>query len=186
MRSIFGLVAVAVGLIAAHYALSPEVGVAGVFALGAVVQSAYSENMVRGLAGMVADTVPSSADTRNCETAAGIGFGLACGQGSADKGAVLGGSLANFVGISIRDVTLMNDTADEYQENQNMAVHTDGDIWVTTNVAVAVGDPVHYDATTGAFQITGGSGPILGARYMEAAAAGSPALVRLSGALPTP
>lgn len=186
MRSILGLVAVILGLVAAYYALSPELGALGVISVGAVVQAAYAENMVDGIAGMVGTMVPSNADTRNCETAAGIGFGLACGQGSADKGAVLGGTLANFVGVSVRDVTLVNDVADEYQQNQSMSVHTDGDIWVQTSVAVAVGDPVHYDATTGIFQITGGSGPIVGARYMKAAAAGRPALVRFSGAIPTP
>lgn len=159
---------------------------AGVITAMAVVQSAYGENMAAGVAGMVADESNWDGDTLNCETAAGIGFGLAVGQGTASKGGVLGGALAEFRGVSIRDVTLDNDTADEYAENQNMGVLYRGDIWVSPSVAVAVTDVVHYDATTGRFAISGGSGPIVGARWMTACDADGLAVLRLSGHVPVP
>lgn len=166
--------------------LGPDVAGAGVVTAMAVVQSAYSERMVEGLPGQVANMTNWDADTRTCETAAGIGFGLPVGQGSADKGAVLAGALAGFVGVSVRDVTLDHDTAalDEYSQNENMAVLTEGDIWVTTSVAALPSDPVHYNATTGAWLITGGEGPIVGARWMRSSAIGGRNVLRLSGHLP--
>lgn len=178
------VVGLAVAMVALGYSPA-EAGISGLAGYAAaVVQSAYSESMVEGLPGMVANEVGWDADTRNCETSAGIGFGLPCGQGTADKGAVLGGALASFVGVSVRDVTLDNDTADEYQLNQNMAVLTKGDIFVTTSVAALPSDPVHYNATTGAWLITGGSGPIVGARWMKSSAIGGINVLRLTGNLP--
>lgn len=155
----------------------------------AVVQSAYSERQAVAFAGQPGTMVPYNIDTRNCETAAGIGFGVACGQGAATKGAVLGGTLATFVGVSVRDITLVasgGGTVDEYAENENMGLLTMGDIWVAPSVAVAITDPVHYDATTGVFAISGGSGPIVGARWMTPAGSGELALLRLTGNLPVP
>lgn len=150
----------------------------------ATVQSAYTENIPAGLPGMLAFNQPAMVDTRICETAAGIGFGLAVGQGTDDKGAVLGGALADFVGITVRDVTLPVGQTDKYAQYNNMAVLSEGDIWVTVGADVDAGDVVHYDATTGVLTNTGGSGPIVGARYMTSAASGGLARVRLSGALP--
>lgn len=169
--------------------LTPEVGSGlGLFSAMAVVQLTYASRMPVALAGQVANMTNWDADTRICETAAGIGFGLACAQGTADKGAVLGGALPVFVGVSVRDITLIASTAalvDKYEDNHNMAVLNEGDIWVQTSVATSPTDPVHYDATTGIFAISGGTGPILGARYMESRVAGL-GLLRLSGHLPVP
>lgn len=151
--------------------------------LAAVAQSTYGTTQPAAVAGMWANMTNWDADTRICETAAGIGFGLACGQGSADKGAVLGGALALFVGVSVKDITLVHDTADEYQQNDNMSVATEGDIWVQTSVATSPTADVHYDATTGVFATSGGSGPIVGARWMATRDAGL-GLLRLSGHLP--
>jgi len=151
--------------------------------IAAVVQSSYSSTMEPAVAGMWANMTNWDADTRICETAAGIGFGLACGQGTGDKGAVIAGSLAIFVGVSVKDVTLVHDTADEYQEHDNMAVATEGDIWVQTSVSTSPTADVHYSATTGIFATSGGSGPIVGARWMATRDAGL-GLLRLSGHLP--
>lgn len=150
-------------------------------ALAAVVQSTYGGNISPAVAGMWANMTNWDADTRIAE--GNIGFGLACGQGTADRGAVLGGALALFVGVSVKDITLVHDTADRYETNDNMAVGNEGDIWVQTSVAVTPADPVHYSSTTGIFAISGGEGPIVGARWMESSAAGL-GLLRLSGHLP--
>jgi len=154
--------------------------------LAAVVQSTYGDTMEPAVAGMAANMTNWDADTRIVETPAGIGFGLACGQGSADKGVILGSTLANFVGVSWRDVTQVNDTsADKYAQYRNASIVNEGDIWVQTSVATSPTDVVHYDATTGIFAISGGSGPIVGARWMKSRAAGL-GLLRLSGHLPVP
>src|SRR3982751_4507359 len=104
------------------------------------IQTTYSQTIRPGLPGMPATTHGYNADTRIVETAAGIGFGLAVSQGTADKGAVLGGAAP--VGVSIRDVTLVHSAAadlDKYVDNENMSVMVDGDIWVLTDGAVTKG-----------------------------------------------
>lgn len=177
------LACLAAALVALGHA--PEIE-GGLVTAMAVVQSAYLERMAAGLPGMIANETNWDGDTRNCETVAGIGFGLPVGQGTADKGAVLGGALAGFVGVSIRDVTLDHETADldKYKLNENMGVLNEGDIWVTTSVAALPSDPVHYNATTGAWLITGGEGPIVGARWMRSSGIGGINILRLSGHLP--
>jgi hypothetical protein len=114
---------------------------------------------------MVADETGSQITTYQCETAAGIGFGLAVSQGTADTGAIIGGSA--FIGVTVRDVTqdripidpLAADqslvTSDVYPQRANMGILSRGRIWVTANgggdTGVKAGDPLFYDTTTGVF-----------------------------------
>lgn len=145
----------------------------------APVQTTYAENITKGAAGMPASMSGWDNDTRIVETDAGIGFGLAVSQGAeSDRGAVLGG--ADFVGISVRDNTLAANNEDTYLDGQNMAVMVRGDIWVVAEDAVAVGDAVEYNATTGALGSDGGTA-IANARWMTSAGAGGLAIVRLGG-----
>ena len=182
--------AIALSLVAVASALAgydPVVGGGiGLITAMAVVQSAYSANIPAGAAGMPATMTGYDVDTVVCETAAGIGFGLAVGQGTAANGGVLGGALALFRGVSLRDPTLVNTVGDEYQQYDSMGVGWRGDFWVSPVSDVLITDPVHYDATTGRFQASGGSGPIVGARWMRAASADGLAIVRLTGNLPVP
>lgn len=124
-------------------------------------------------------------DTAICETAAGIGFGLAVSQGSDDRGVVLGGALAGFRGVSVRDVAVgvppVGGTFDVYRQYGNMSILTRGFIYVTPAVAVAKGDPVHYNTSTGVFTNTGGIGPITGARWATTSDGSEPAQIELSG-----
>jgi hypothetical protein len=137
----------------------------------AVVQSTYLDNIPEAVAGMPATMDEWDGVTYLCETVAGIGFGLAVGRGTADKGAVLGGTLAKFVGVSQRDITLEVSQTDKYVQYQNMSVRSHGTIWVVTSgTAPTPADPVHYSATTGVFAITGGTGPIVGARWRKTGA----------------
>ena len=159
----------------------------------AVVQSAYSENISAAYAGMVANERNWDADTRICETSAGIAFGVVVGLGTADNGCVVGaGAAAQFVGITVRDVTLVTQsgqTADKYQQYDNVAVLTQGDIWVTVGAAVTDGADVTFNSTTGVLSSAGTSGSqfaIAGARWMTTQAnSGGLAIVRLGGALPS-
>lgn len=149
--------------------------------MSSVVQSTYSENIPKGYPGQIADLTDYEVDTRICETAAGIGFGLACAQGSADKGATLGGAIGVFVGCSVRDPALKAGNSDKYAENDLMGVLRRGDVYVTAGAEVSPGDDVHYNSTTGAFSNTGGSGPIKGARWMTSTASGEVGVVRFTG-----
>lgn len=147
------------------------------------VQATYRERIAPAVAGLMSGS-DWNADTGICETAAGIGFGLAVSQGVADKGIILGGTRLGFRGVSIRDVTLVHPLAqlDKYSEHENMGVMTEGKIWVAPAVAVAANDPVHFVAATGVFTNTGNQGPINGARWVTSAAGnGDLALLELSG-----
>ena len=155
----------------------------------AVVQNSYSETIRPAAAGMVANMTNADADSRIVETAAGIGFGLAVGQGIAARGAVLGAAAAaGFVGISVRDVVLDPADGDIYRQGASIAVLTEGDIWVVTGSAVIPGDNVVFDAATGILSSLPGDAShfaITGARWMTGAANGGLAIVRLGGALPS-
>lgn len=146
------------------------------------VQTTYSEQMRAGLPGLVVGSFgPDDSVTGNVETAAGIGFGLAVSQGVADKGIIIGGTRAGFLGITIRDVTLESDQEDKYAQYQSAGVLTKGQIWVTAGAAVEAGGPVHFVAATGVLTDNGNEGPINGARWVTSAAQDELAIVELSG-----
>lgn len=147
------------------------------------VQSTYQERMDPGRAGLVVGA-DWNADTGICETAAGLAFGIAVSQGSADKGVIIGGTRLGFRGITIRDVTLEVSQSDKYNQYQNVGVLTEGKIWVAPSHSVVANDPVYFVAATGVLtnQSGGNQGPINGARFITTAAGtGDLALVELSG-----
>jgi len=150
-----------------------------------VIQDTYSENQPIAYAGMPADA-DHSIDTRICETVAGIGFGVAVSQGSADKGGLIGGaSAAVFAGVTVKDVTCLGD---EYAQYDNMGVMYRGTVWVTVGGDVTDGGDVTFASTTGVLSSAAASGSqfaIAGARWMTTAASGSLAKLRLSGHLPS-
>lgn len=146
------------------------------------MQTEYNENMKAPSPGTISS---SDYDTRTgiCETAAGIGFGLAVSQGTlSDKGVVIGGTLAKFRGISVKDITLGHRTdVDEYHQYDNVGYLSRGTIWVSPADAVAANDPVHFDGSTGRLTNAGGIGPIPGARWITSSGADGRAEVYLSG-----
>lgn len=149
----------------------------------AAVQTTYAENQAQAVAGFIANMRECDTERRSCETAAGIGFGLAVGQGAADKGGVLGGDLKDFQGVSVRDVTLDPQNEDVYAQYDDMTVLKKGPIWVRISEAVTVADAVYFNATTGVFLKTAGAGvegPVKGARWVKGAASAI-ALLHLSG-----
>ncbi len=155
----------------------------------ATVQSTYSESQPIAQAGMPASG-DFSADTRTCETAAGIAFGVAVSQGSDDNGAVIGGaSAAVFVGVTIADKSVpYNGTNDEYAQYDSMGVMTRGRIWVTVGGDVTDGGDVTFASTTGVLSSAAAGGSqfaIAGARWMTTATNGNLALLHLGGALPS-
>ncbi len=121
------------------------------------VQPNYTSVMRPGFAGTIIDMVDYSTITRLCETAAGIGFGVAVSQGTGDKGAIVGGS--SFVGLTVRDITLTGTPVDmqsstpipvdTYGRYANMGIMTRGHMLVNVFGNVVAGGLVYYDATTG-------------------------------------
>lgn len=127
-------------------------------------QTSYSERMAPPSPGTIAGNMDNAKVTTGiCETAApGIPFGRAVSWGTlSDEGAVLGGAVAGFRGVSVRDITLRGDVAsanlDKYQPPNSMAILEGGDIWLEPAVAVNNGEIVTYNTTTGIFSNTGGS-----------------------------
>jgi hypothetical protein len=118
---------------------------------------------------MIADMTKSDVQTRLCETTAGIGFGLAVSYGTqSDEGAILGGT--NFLGISVRDITLNrvpidplsltlseNNPVDTYLQRMNMGVMTRGHIWVRAGGPAAPGGALFFDANGKLCSAAGGS-----------------------------
>ncbi len=144
----------------------------------ATVQSTYNRYQAVAAAGMPATMHGYNGDTRICETAAGIGFGLVVSRGVNDKGCVLGGSTP--CGVTIRDQTLAASAVDKYPQYANVGLMIDGDIWLVATGAVANGDLLKYDATTGA---PGSSGltTIGDAVWQTTAGNGSLGICRLGG-----
>lgn len=146
------------------------------------VQSSYGRYLSAGVAGEIADGTPSFSDSRICETSAGIGFGLAVSQGTGDNGAILGGGL--FVGISVRDITLVNSVGDEIQQYDNMGVLINGDIWVQTKTVCVPRQKVYYNSSTGQIgkSTISNAVEIVGATFLDTGAADDIVRIRLTGA----
>lgn len=144
-------------------------------------QTTYSERMAPPSPGS-----PSGSDydtiTGLCETTApGIPFGRAVSQGTlSDKGMVLGGTLAAFRGVSLKDITLASEQ-DAYLPPNSMGVVHRGLVWVEPTVAVNANDPVWFNAATGTFNKSTGLGPIKGARWETSCGVGGRALLQLAG-----
>lgn len=151
-------------------------------------QSTYSERMPAPGPGILAGQVNEARITTGiCETASpGIPFGRAVSQGTlSDEGVILGGSLAGFRGVSIRDITLRGDqgstTLDKYQAPNSMGVMEAGDIWVEPAGAVAAHAAVYFNATTGLFDDAAGGniGPVPGAYFKTSCGVGGRAILSI-------
>jgi len=113
--------------------------------------------MQPGLEGMISDMSPSTVGTYVNETSGGITFGKACSWGAGPKGCVLGGP--NFVGLSVRDITLVGanvdpqssvqNPLDAYGFRTNVAIMSRGHMWVMPQDIVLPGESVYYDEVVG-------------------------------------
>lgn len=152
----------------------------------APVQTTYPSTMRKAVAGMIASTDYYKADSCTVETAAGVGFGLAVVRGATDvANGIRFGVAGNFRGITIRDITLINPTADKYAQYQNAGVLYEGDIWVVADGAVVAGNDVTYTEATGRLgtaAVAAGIVAVPGAIWLDSAANGELARVRLTGA----
>lgn len=130
------------------------------------VQTSYAERMNPAVAGMPANMRNFDAITRTAD--GGIAFGVAVSRDADDpeNKCAQGGALADFLGITYKDITLEVSQSDAFVDGNNVGIMTSGEVWVSVTGVPGPNDPVHYDATTGVFKSSGGNGPILGARWM--------------------
>ena len=142
------------------------------------VQSTYSRyGSAVGAAGAPATMSGYDSDTYYAQGT--IPFGVAVSKGTGDRGCVKGGG--TYVGISIRDVTLVHTTPDQYELSDNVGVAIRGDWWVKVEAAVVARTAVKYNATTGQLGSAAGT-TIAGAVWMTTqATVNGFAVVRLEG-----
>ena len=147
--------------------------------------TAYTETQRPGLEGQIATEwgmAGNKRETRLVEGTAGIGFGRVVSLGTGVKGAALGGAIANMLGVSIRDITLVameGQGVDKYQNGDNMGVLNEGDIWVRNTAAVVAGTTVTYLAADGTFAPATGVA-IPGSRWLTTAATNGIACARIT------
>lgn len=146
------------------------------------LQPNYVERQSEAVAGMPATMGQWDAITRTNESSTAIGFGLAVKRGDDPEKCALAGALVDFLGVSLRDQTQDIANDDTYAQYNNVAILTRGYVWVQVSGTPTQDDPVHYNATTGVFAISGGTGPIVGARWVKSPARASGiALLHLGG-----
>lgn len=145
--------------------------------MGVVVQSSYSAAQAAGLPGQPADMLRYDAVSRRVEDAT-LAYGVAVIQGTADD-QVKVGAAGNFIGITVKDVTLAPEV-DNYVQNDTAAVMIRGTMWVTVSGNVAAGAAV-YRTSTGTLNATSSGNTLVdGAVWETTASSGALARIRLA------
>ena len=138
----------------------------------------YKQEMDAGVAGAIATTENKDIVSRNVETAAGIGFGLAVVQGVNDKGIRLATTGdTKILGVTVLDRTAGDLINGKFQQHESARVMIKGTIWVQVTENVKAGDSAAVDLATGKFNKSGQAYP--NARYETSAPVGGLAKLRL-------
>lgn len=142
------------------------------------LQTTYSSTQAAAVAGHQATEIDATILSRTVETAAGIGFGRAVEQGTADKGCILfdGGTV---LGIAVLDRGATGE--DEYAQYESARVMVKGDIWVVCATGCSAGDSVFVRPSNGDFQDSNVNSAVQipNARWDTSAGTGELAVVRL-------
>lgn len=144
-------------------------------------QSTYTD-MSAAVAGAIGNMVPATLISRTVEDSAGIGFGVAVKDGSADYGcAAFGSGDTAILGITVRERDVSAVTPDKFAQYENARVMTKGCVWVTCTTGCSPGDPVYVRPSDGTFQDSSANSgvQIAGARWDTTATAGAIALIRM-------
>lgn len=140
------------------------------------LQTSYTENIRKAIAGAKGTMVDADVISRNVETAT-IGFGKAVEQGAADYGC------KNFAGGAPLGITVLDRSAwdDGFHVGDSASILTKGDIWVVAAQAVVAGNPVYVRTSNGDFQKDNTNTGVLypNARWETSGAAGSLQLIRI-------
>lgn len=145
------------------------------------VQPNYNATLERGYEGQIADMRLSDVISRVCEPAS-VGFGLAVIRGTADNEVKLGAA-GEFIGLSIRDVTLPAANEDVYKAGNTIGVMVKGTMFCKALAACSAGDRVYRTPT-------GGLTNVIGSRTASAEAAdgntgtGTMGAITVSGSIP--
>lgn len=138
----------------------------------------FKSEMDVGVAGAIANTENKNIISRTVQGAAGIPFGRAVVQGTADKtvrAATTGDT--TFVGVTVLDRTARDLTAGGFVEKETARILEEGVIWVEVTAAVKAGDAAAVDLATGKFNKAGAA--FAGAIFDTSAAAGALAQLRI-------
>lgn len=132
----------------------------------AVNQDTYTDLMAPGYAGMIANGETSNRISRTCEDSGGIPFGVPVYRGTGDHGCTRTPN-AFLLGISIAHEALAllpGQTADRYQQYDNVAILPLGVIWVVAGEAVTDGAPA-YDTGTAIVDTVGSNTALTGWQF---------------------
>lgn len=143
------------------------------------VQNAYTDTYRKGFPGMIANSELANKISRVLQTAT-LAFGQPVARGTLDDTCILMATTKVLLGISVRDETLLHATPDQYIVGDNVAIMTQGSIWVTAGAALTPASLVAWDPATGKWKPAGtGFIPFPLMRFDDSAAADGD-LVRVS------
>ena len=125
----------------------------------AVLQTAYSDTVAKGFAGMIASGETSNRISRTVETSGGIGFGVPVYRGTGDHGITSTvGTLATFLGWTVAtsaQAPVAGQDADEYQQYDTATVITSGAVYIAVKGAVTDGAAITVGAGAGIADLYG-------------------------------
>jgi hypothetical protein len=144
------------------------------------IQNSYATDYAKGFPGMLADGNTQARPSGTVETAAGIAFGAACFQGTADRG-ISSTPGTKFKGIAIANAGVINPIGtgvDLYAQYQNISMLDQGDIFVAAGSNTTPGAAV-YVTSGGVFTATSTSNTAIPATFMETVTSGAPVKIRV-------
>lgn len=153
-------------------------------------QTSYSIKQPKAYAGLVYAQAPHDIVSRDVETVAGIGFGVAVSRGTNLERQVVAGGTA-FLGITIRSLDkegAANTGAIQWNEKETAGILRDGYIWAVCPSGCNPGDPVNYVNATGVLDsgaAVAGETLLDGAQWETIAAAGELAVIRIDSSATT-
>lgn len=121
------------------------------------MQTAYTRDFNKGVAGQIANEEKYNAISRSVETAAGIAFGAPVARGTNDHGAVLLTSSNKFIGLAVKTIAPEHRQPggtfiqDGYAARTTMSAMTEGVMYNVADGAVAAGDAVYWNPATGRY-----------------------------------
>lgn len=148
------------------------------------LQTNYPDTQPAAVRGAKATEIPATIISRNVQDAAGIGFGVAVAQGTADKACkAFGVGDTAILGITLLDRSADGTPSnpDAFPQYASARVLTKGDVWVPVAANVVAGNPVFVRPSNGYFQPTNANSAVQipGARFDTSATTGNLAVVRL-------
>lgn len=118
------------------------------------VQTAYAETFRKGFPGMIANSEVANKISRVLQTAT-LAFGQPVARGTLDDTCILMATTKILLGISVRDITLLHATPDRYEVGDNVAIMTQGSMWVTAGATITPASLVAWDPATGKWVAAG-------------------------------